>query len=61
MDLRKPCPFCGSLSIEIMKGEGRASHITFIKCYGCGLVASFHGKERYTETVSAWNQREMMH
>ena len=49
----KRCPFCNN---DVTVDSGLAN-ITFIRCGGCGLTASFLGAESIKAALKMWNKR----
>lgn len=54
MNELKPCPFCGSKKVAYARSF---VGIYMIKCFGCGTIVSFAGKEEKDEASEAWNTR----
>ena len=51
----KPCPFCGSMDMQVVGGNGWA-----VICHGCGANVSFFHEngDLYGQAfVDAWNKR----
>lgn len=51
----KRCPFCGG---EPSLSFNNLLRITFVRCYRCGVNASFITHEKKADTIRCWNRRE---
>ncbi len=54
-DNLKPCPFCGSTSVEIRYDERDCCHIQCLICDA--LVSTGTFESSYEEIVELWNRR----
>lgn len=50
----KPCPFCGNTMVAVARSF---VGIYMIKCFKCGAITSFQGKEEKDTASDAWNTR----
>lgn len=50
----KPCPFCGNKMVAVARSF---VGIYMIKCFKCGAITSFQGKEEKDTASDAWNTR----
>lgn len=50
----RPCPFCGSKSVEAFSTP-MGTH--GVRCYNCGADVMFYGAEGKAKTREAWNRR----
>ena len=57
MNELKPCPFCGSETLEMDKEDGQDFNSWYITCYNCDCQGvSRYGMTR-DEAIKAWNMR----
>ena len=50
----RPCPFCGSKSVEAFSTP-MGTH--GVRCYNCGADVMFYGADSEAKTREAWNRR----
>lgn len=54
MDELKPCPFCGSLKIEMIKID--CTNEWFLRCEKCGIEQPLYNAR--SKAIKAWNRRK---